>query len=81
MQRKFHGFPYISSNLTTLPLKIVDSCFPTPQTRESFCPTTLQFLSLSDSSDTTSDISMQIPVPTTESFVGLLGPDPGSELS
>ena len=42
--------------------------------------TTLQFLSLSDSSDTTSDISMQISVPTMEPFVGLLGPDPGSEL-
>ena len=57
MQRKFHGFSYISSNLNTLPLITTDSCFPASWTRESFCGTTLQFFSLSDSNDTTSDIS------------------------
>jgi len=80
MQRKFRGSPYTSSNLTTLPLTVVDSCFPMLRTRESFCPTTLQFLSLLDSNDTTSHISMQILVLAIEPFVGLLGPDPGSEL-
>lgn len=81
MQRKIHGFPYISRNLTTLPLIITDSCFPTPRTRGAFCPTTLQFLSLLDSSDMTSDICMEIPVLTMEPLVGLEGPDPGLELS
>ena len=57
MQRKFRGFFYISSNITTPPLIIVDSYFPALRTRESSSPTTLQFLSFSDSSDTTSDIS------------------------
>jgi len=57
MQRKFHGFQYIIRNLTTLPLILTDSCFPAPQTREFFYPITLQFLSFSDFSDTTSDIS------------------------
>ena len=62
----------IGSSLTILPLIIMDSCFLTPRTRESFCPTDLQFLSLSDSSDTTSDISMQILVPTMEQIPVLL---------
>ena len=57
MQRNFRGFLYISSALIIVPLILVDSYFPGPRTRESFFPTTLQFISLSDSSDTTSDIS------------------------
>ena len=56
MQRKFHGFPYISSSLTTVPSVPTDSYFPALRTHEQVCPTTLQFLSLTDSSDTTSDI-------------------------
>lgn len=56
MQRKFCGFPYISSTLTIVPLILMDSYFPTPRTREFSYPTTLQFHSLLDSSDTTSDI-------------------------
>jgi len=50
MQRKFHGFP------TTVPLILMNSCFPALRTCESFCLTTLQFLSSLDSSDTTSNI-------------------------
>jgi len=81
MQRKFHGFSYISSNLTTLPLIIIDSYFPASRTCESSYPTTLQFLSLLKSSDTTSNVSMKISVLAIELFVGLLGPKRGSELS
>ena len=81
MQFFFCGSPYTSSNLTTLPLIVVGYYFPAPQTHEFFCLTNLQLLYLSDSSDTTSNISMQIPVLATEPFVGLLGPDPGLELT
>jgi len=61
MQTKFCGYSYISSSLTTLPSILADSCFPTPWTCESFCLATLQFFSLSDSSNTTSDISYADP--------------------
>jgi len=56
MQRKFHGFLYISSAPTTVPLILGDFYFPVPRTRESSCLTTLQFISLLDSTSTTSDI-------------------------
>ena len=72
MQIKFRGFPNISSTLTTIPLILMDSCFPAPQTRESSNPTTLQFPSWSNLSDVTSHISLnQISVLEMEPFVGL----------
>jgi len=80
MQRKFWGSLYTSSSLTTLPLIVVDSCFLAPQIHESFCPTNLQFLSLSNSGDTTLDISMKILVSPKKPFFGLLGPNPSSTL-
>lgn len=57
MQRKFHGFPYISSALTTIPLIFANSYFLVPQIREFFYLASLQFLSLSDSNDMTLEIS------------------------
>ena len=81
MQRKFHGFLYISSALTIVPSILMDSYFPALQTCEYFYLTTLKFLSLSDSSDMHQTSLMQILVSATEPFVGLLGPDPGSKLS
>lgn len=80
MQTKLHGFSYVSSNLTTLPLIIMDSYFLDQRTHEYFFPNTLQLLSLSDSSDMTLDIFMQILVMKMEPFVHLLGPGPGLEL-
>ena len=80
MPRKFQGSLYISRSLTTLPLRVMDSYFLMLQTLESFFLTNLQFLSLSESSDTTSSISMQIPVTATEPFVGFSGPNPSSTL-
>jgi len=73
MQRKFHGSPYISSNLTTLPLITMDSFFRAPWTHESFCPTTLQFLSLRDSNDMTSYISYADPGPGNRTICWLIG--------
>ena len=72
-QRKFRGFPYISSALTTIPLILVDSYFRVPRTRKYFCPTTLQFLSLSDSNDTTSDIPYADPSPDNRTMCWLVG--------
>jgi len=63
MQRKFHGFTYISIALTTLPSTLTDSYFPALRTCEFSYPTTFQFLSLWDSSDTTSDIPYVDPGP------------------
>ena len=73
MQRKFHGFPYISSAPTTIPLILVDSFFLVPQTHESFYLTTLQFLSSLDSSDTTSYIPYVDPSPSNETICWLVG--------
>jgi len=73
MQRKFHGFLYKSSAQTTLPSIFVDSYFPAPQTHESLCPTTLQFISLSDSNDTTSNISYADPSPGNRTICWLIG--------
>ena len=72
MQRKFHGFPYISSALTTVPLILADSCFHTPRTRECSCPTTLQFLSLLDSNDMTSNIPYADLSPSNETICWLV---------
>lgn len=80
MRRRFHGSLCTSSILTTLLLSVMDSCSPMLRTRELFYPTNLQFPSYLDSNDTTSEISMQILVSTTEPFVGLRGSDLGSEL-
>jgi len=76
MQRKFRGFLYISSTLTIVPLILADSYFPAPRTREYFCPTTLQFLSLSDSSDMTSDISYAYPGPSNGTLFWLIEASP-----
>ena len=56
MQIKFHGFLYIGSAPTIVPYILVGFCAPALRTCESSCPTTLQFLSLLDSSGTTLDI-------------------------
>ena len=63
MQRKSRGFPYTHSALIIVPLILVDSCFPAPQTHEFFYPTTFQFISWTDSSDTTSSIPYADPSP------------------
>lgn len=73
MQRKFFGFPYISSALTIVPLIPADSYFLAPRTRESFHPTTLQFISLSDSNDTTLEISYADPGPRNGTIYWLIG--------
>ena len=73
MQRKLHGFPYISSTLTTLHSIPTDSCFPALWTREYSCPATIQFLSLLNTSDMTSDISYVDPSPGNRTIYWLTG--------
>jgi len=73
MQRKIHGFLYISSTLTIVPLILMDSYFPTLRTHEYFFPTTLQFPSSSDSSDITSDIPYADPSPKNRTICWLIG--------
>lgn len=73
MQRKFHGFPYISSALSIVPLILMNSCLLASQTHEFFCPTTLQFISLLDSSDTTSNIPYANPDPSNGTICWLVG--------
>jgi len=58
----------------------MDSCSLAPQNYDYSYPTNPQFLSLLDSSDTISNISMQITILAMEPFAGLLGLDPGLKL-
>ena len=51
----------------------MDSYFPALRTRESSCPNTLQFLSLLDSSDMTSDIPYADPGPSNRTICWLVG--------
>ena len=73
MQTKFHGFLFIISALTTVPLILADSYFPVPRTRESFCPTTPQFLSSLNCNGTTPDIPYADPGLGNETICWLVG--------